>query len=168
MHKNSELLFRKYATKHFEENQKVFEIAPAPIYKKIIKEKVNTLEYFYGDLRNYTLDDSEAHYVKFNGEYSVDIQDNFFDIVFCGQVLEHVRKPWIWVKELARTIKQNGKIILINPISYGYHRDPVDCWRIYPEGIKALFEEAKIKCEFSTFESLDGKVTDTFSVGIKI
>jgi hypothetical protein len=28
----------------------------------------------------------------------------------------------------------------VNPVSWVFHEAPVDCWRIYPEGMKALLE----------------------------
>ena len=35
-------------------------------------------------------------------------------------------------------ISPNGYIITINPVSWKYHEAPVDCWRIYPEGMKTI------------------------------
>lgn len=172
MHDNSKLLFGKYGVEHFKTGQKVFEISPdcyengASTYRKQINDKVEGVEYFWGDIINWGLHDPKC--VKFKSEYEIEAESNLFDVVFCGQVLEHVRKPWIWIKEVARVTKVGGKIILINPITWGYHEAPVDCWRVYPEGIKALFEEANVKMEFSKFESLDGLIVDTFSVGTKM
>jgi SAM-dependent methyltransferase len=168
MHKNSELLFVKYGLVHFKTGQKVFEIGPNPdfTYKRIIKENVKDIIYYYGDMANYHISDPNC--IKFNSEYEIDVPDESFDIVFNGQVIEHVRKPWRWIKEIARIVKTNGKVIIINPVNWKFHEYPVDCWRIYPEGIKALFEDAKIQCEFSTFENLDRRAIDTFSVGIKL
>lgn len=170
MHKNSLLLLEKYALNYFEENQKIFEIGPCRkekelLYKKLIEEKVKNINYYWGDLKNYN--PTAPNFIRFISEYEIDLEDNYFDIVFCGNVIEHVRKPWIWMKELCRITKSGGKIIIMNPVSWGYHRAPVDCWRIYPEGMKALFEEANMKCIFAKFESLYEGVIDTISVAIK-
>ena len=33
-----------------------------------------------------------------------------YDIVFSGQVIEHVRKIWLWIKELTRICKVGGLV----------------------------------------------------------
>jgi ubiquinone/menaquinone biosynthesis C-methylase UbiE len=67
-------------------------------------------------------------------------------------VLEHVRKPWIWIEELARVCKPRGLVITINPVSWPCRETPVDCWRAYPEGIRALYEEGNLEVLFSKVE----------------
>jgi hypothetical protein len=62
---------------------------------------------------------------------------------------------WLWIKEASRVCKIGGKVITINPVSWPYHEAPVDCWRIYPEGMKALCEEASLRVLHSSFESLE-------------
>jgi len=56
---------------------------------------------------------------------------------------------------LARVTKTNGLVITINPVSWNYHEAPVDCWRIYPEGMKSLYEDASLKVVLSLWESLE-------------
>jgi SAM-dependent methyltransferase len=90
-----------------------------------------------------------------DGEYRFPVADETFDVVFSSQVIEHVRKVWLWVPELARVCKAGGHVITINPVSWPYHEAPVDCWRIYPEGMRALYEEAGLTVEYTTCESLE-------------
>jgi len=59
------------------------------------------------------------------------------------------------MKELARVCRAGGKVITINPVSWPYHEYPIDCWRAYPEGMMALYEEANLKVLLSTAESLE-------------
>jgi len=42
-------------------------------------------------------------------------KDNFFDIVYCFQVMEHVQNPAKIIKEFGRVCKPNGKIIISTP-----------------------------------------------------
>ena len=88
-------------------------------------------------------------------EYHFPIEDNTFDVVLSGNVIEHVRKSWQWFRELARVCKPGGLVVTVAPVSWGYHEAPVDCWRIYPEGMRALHDEAGLKTEVAVFESLD-------------
>jgi len=68
--------------------------------------------------------------------YSWDeIKDNSFDILISGQMLEHCKRFWIVVKEMARVVRSGGFICLIVPWMMGKHKAPVDCWRILPDGM---------------------------------
>jgi SAM-dependent methyltransferase len=153
MHQNSIDLFKKYALEYFEENMKVLEIGPNKIpsdYRKIVPEK--NIEWDTIDI----IKKKELTYISLD-EYTFPIESNYYNIVLSGQVIEHVRKPWIWIKELSRVCKKGGFIITINPVSWPYHKEPYDCWRIYPEGMKALYNSAGIKLIFSLFTSLEAK-----------
>lgn len=152
MHLNSELLFRKHAIDSFSDNLKILEIGPSgvpSVYQKVVNNP--TLQWDTLDLYN-------AHpgitYVSQN-EYQYPISDSAYDIIVCGQVMEHVKMIWAWLKELKRLVKEGGKIILINPISWPYHEFPVDCWRIFPEGMRALAEYNDLEVIHSEFESLE-------------
>ena len=154
MHANSHLLFEKYAVPFFRANQTVLEIGPDAIpsaYRDSVREsglRWETLEIRRVDRP------TPLHAVNHvaEHEYSFPLRDDAYDVVLSGQVIEHVRKIWTWYRELARVCRPGGLVITICPVTWPYHEDPVDCWRIYPEGMKALCEEAGlepvlVKCE---------------------
>jgi SAM-dependent methyltransferase len=152
MHPNSKLIFEKYAAPIFKSHIRVLEIGPnqhPSTYQEIVKD--NTINWETLDMN--TRHTSTLTYVT-DDEYSYPVLSNTFDIVFSAQVIEHVRKTWVWMKELSRICKNGGYVITINPLSWPYHESPVDCWRIYPEGMKALYEEAGLKVITSKCESL--------------
>lgn len=66
--------------------------------------------------------------------------DDEYDAVISGSTLEHTRLPWIFMKNIARIAKPGALVCVIAPYSWGYHEHPIDCWRIYPEGMKAVME----------------------------
>jgi SAM-dependent methyltransferase len=86
---------------------------------------------------------------------SFPIPDASYDMVLSGQVIEHVGPIWDWMRELARVCKPGGLVITINPVSWHYHEAPIDCWRIYPEGMKALCQSAGLDVLLSKWESLE-------------
>ncbi len=61
-----------------------------------------------------------------------------FDVVVSGQAFEHIEFPWVTILEVARVLKPGGLFCMLVP-SGGYeHRYPLDCWRYYPDGARAL------------------------------
>lgn len=66
------------------------------------------------------------------------IEDNSFDAIISGQMLEHNEMFWLSFMEMNRVLKKGGIMIHIAP-SRGYeHRAPQDCWRFYRDGMFAL------------------------------
>lgn len=68
------------------------------------------------------------------------------DVLISGQVLEHVEFFWLTILEVSRVLKPGGIACIIAP-SGGYeHRYPVDCWRFYPDGMRALARFGRLEC----------------------
>jgi SAM-dependent methyltransferase len=151
VHGNTRKLFKKYARQYFQPNARVLEVGPncAP---------PSALERIIGDpsIRWETAGIDNTYPVTYVGtEYSYPVESDVADIVVATNVMEHVRKPWVWIKELARICKPGGYVITINPVSWPYHEYPVDCWRAYPEGMKALYEDAGLAVIACQCESLE-------------
>jgi ubiquinone/menaquinone biosynthesis C-methylase UbiE len=158
MHLNSKLLFQKYAVPYFKNNLKVLEIGPAgypSAYQQVINNPSITWDTV--DFADTTFIDNAVSNLsyKISDPYVFPIEDNVYDIVLSGQVIEHVEKIWEWLKEIKRVVKPDGLILTINPVSWPYHEAPIDCWRIFPNGIKALADENNLSVELNLFESLE-------------
>jgi SAM-dependent methyltransferase len=151
MHSNSKLLFQKYAKQYFRTGLKVLEVGPDGI--------PSTYQNIVGDpsVAWHTLDIRSDPALTYQGssEYEFPIDTGVYDIVLSGQVLEHVRQIWVWIREVARVCKVGGLVVTINPVSWPYHEAPVDCWRAFPEGMKALYEYASLQVELSAWECLE-------------
>ena len=70
------------------------------------------------------------------------LPDASADLVLCTQVLEHVRTPWIAMREFARILRPGGQLLITIPHVWFYHPHPGDYWRVTQEGIIALSEDA--------------------------
>jgi hypothetical protein len=68
---------------------------------------------------------------------------SLYDVVISGQVMEHVARPWEWLPSLTRYFRKF--ICIVVPNTHQEHRYPIDCYRYFPDGMRALFEFAKIK-----------------------
>jgi SAM-dependent methyltransferase len=164
MHANSRLLFEKYAKSVVKRGHKVLEIGPdahPSTYNRLTEDVSpvwHTLDIF--DNPNLTYSNS--------GETAFPISDGSYDVVISAQVIEHVRRPWKWLREVARVTRLGGIVITINPVSWAYHEAPIDCWRIYPEGMKALYEDASLTVLLSRWESLETPHFRKHSPGVSI
>jgi cephalosporin hydroxylase len=65
---------------------------------------------------------------------------NSFDVLISGQAFEHIPRFWETWSEMVRVLKPGGWIFLIAPSRGVEHRYPVDCWRFYRDGFRALGE----------------------------
>ncbi len=153
MHRNSKLLFERYALSFFTPRTRVLEIGPdaqPSSYRTLVQTQPASWD---------TLDLDERTDIpltfRATSEYSFPIPKDSYDVVVSGQVIEHVRKIWRWMPEVARVCRPGGVVVTINPLSWSYHPAPVDCWRIYPEGMCALCEDAGLEVLFSRFESAE-------------
>jgi SAM-dependent methyltransferase len=137
MHLNSQLLFDRHARGFFTEGLRVLEMGPDGFPSSFRQRVSPGITWDTADI----YESSQLTYSKAD-PYALTVPDNSYDIVFSAQVIEHVPRIWKWFPELARMTKPGGLVITINPTSWPYHEAPIDCWRIYPEGMKALCEEA--------------------------
>jgi SAM-dependent methyltransferase len=171
MHPNSVLLFRRYALPLFTAGRQVLEVGPDGNPSTYRQQITTPVTWSTADLASQVDAGGERLWGSGAGEdltfamrteYDIPAADAAFDIVVSGQVIEHVRKPWIWMKELARVCTPGGVVVTVNPVSWPYHEAPVDCWRIYPEGMRSLCEEAGLDVELTRCESLEGRPLSWF------
>tara|TARA_A100001011_G_C14085193_1_gene746186 strand:+ start:107 stop:835 length:729 start_codon:yes stop_codon:yes gene_type:complete len=84
--------------------------------KKIIGSKDDglgaNLDYDYGKL----------DYI--GNVWNINEDDNFFDVILCTEVLEHITKPINTIKEFSRLLKPGGTLILTAPSNCLRHMDP--------------------------------------------
>ena len=90
------------------------------------------------------------------------IKSDSVDVVVSGQALEHIEFFWITMLEIARVLKPGGLCCIIAPSGGHEHRFPVDCWRFYKDGFKALIRFALLeKIEVYKQEEADPCYTDS-------
>lgn len=74
-----------------------------------------------------------------------EIPSNAADVFISGQAFEHIEYFWITMLEIERVLKPGGLCCIIAPSGGFEHRYPVDCWRFYPDGFRALARFANFK-----------------------
>jgi SAM-dependent methyltransferase len=73
------------------------------------------------------------------------IGSNYADVIISGQTFEHIEYIWLTMDEIFRVLKPGGICCIIAPSSGAEHKYPTDCWRIYPDGFKALAKYAGLE-----------------------
>lgn len=72
-------------------------------------------------------------------------EDQSFDTVLNVQVLEHTARPAELVKEMARVLKHDGRLILSAPFQFRLHEEPHDYFRYSPHGLRELCRNASLE-----------------------
>ncbi len=67
------------------------------------------------------------------------------DVIVSGQTFEHTEFFWLTMEQIARALKPDGLCCILAPSSGPEHQYPVDCWRIYPDGFRALARYAGLE-----------------------
>ncbi len=70
--------------------------------------------------------------------------DMKYDLVFCLETLEHVRRPYVAVDNLAKMLAPGGLLVLSVPYFFQWHARP-HYWGITPDGLSALLEDAGLE-----------------------
>jgi SAM-dependent methyltransferase len=69
--------------------------------------------------------------------YTIPAASNSKDVIICGSVLEHVPFFWASMLEMARVLRPEGLLFVTVP-SRGHKHSAIDCWRVYPDGLRAM------------------------------
>lgn len=88
--------------------------------------------------------------------------DGEFDSVLCNQVLEHVFNPDVFLAEINRVLKSDGKLLLTVPFVWDEHSQPYDYARYSSFGLYALFAKAGFK--IIQHQKLGGDVSIIFQL----
>lgn len=66
------------------------------------------------------------------------IENGSFDFVISGNAFEHIEYPWLTIREMYRILKNGGFACVLAPNSIKEHRYPLDCYRYFSDGFRAL------------------------------
>lgn len=137
MHKSAMLRMEWFIEKYVKdgENVKVLDVGSYDIfgcYKELFKGY--KLQYI-------GLDIEEGPNVDFvpKDAYAWDeLEDESFDYVISGNAFEHIEFPWLTIREIYKKLKEGGFVCILAPNSINEHRYPLDCYRYYADGFRAL------------------------------
>jgi SAM-dependent methyltransferase len=92
--------------------------------------------------------------------YRIPLASNSVDVVFTGQVFEHIPFFFTSLLEIRRILKPGGRLFMTVP-SRGHRHNVYDCWRFYPDSMRAMAAFAAFELERATTDLpplIDGKL----------
>ena len=72
---------------------------------------------------------------------SIPRNDNYYDIVICNEVFEHISEPSDALKEIHRVLKPSGKLFLTVPQCHGLHQEPHNYFNYLSYGLEYLLKK---------------------------
>jgi len=97
--------------------------------------------YSFCDRKNYS--DEAPGYVPMPTPYTIDAPDANWDAAIMYEMLHNCDRPWRLLPEVARVLKPGGLLVVVDSLAYGeFNRHPIDFGRVFPDGMRVLFEDA--------------------------
>ncbi len=113
---------------------------------------------FFSHAKSFTCSNINREHELYLDITKMGIESCSQDSFICISVLEHVFEIKNAVKEIERTLKPGGRILMTIPFAYPYH-DEVDYWRLSIDAYKELFAGFEIR-EFVHLGGLFSSLAD--------
>ena len=97
--------------------------------------------------------------IVFKEPYDWNLSEQY-DVIISGQTLEHVEDTHRFILEIKKHLKVDGLLCIIVPNCANEHKCPVDCWRVFPDGMNFLLKE------IANFEILEVYMYKNDTIGI--
>lgn len=95
----------------------------------------------------------------------LDMPEDYFDVVFAGEILEHLDDPSVLIKEAYKFLRKGGKLVLTTPLEEAI-KSGEHVWFFTKEDVEKLFTDAGFSCEFVDLPDLEYAIV-IFAIGIK-
>lgn len=79
--------------------------------------------------------------IVFFNDKDIPFEDNFFDHLYCTEVIEHVYDYPYLIKEIHRVMRPGATAVFTVPWSARFHYQPHDYFRYTPSALKQIFSQ---------------------------
>lgn len=81
---------------------------------------------------------------QYDLEKGIPYEDNLFDLIFAGEIIEHLKDPDYFVQEMRRVLKANGAVVITTPNLASWHNRILLFLGIQPYNAEASSRDARI------------------------
>lgn len=118
------------------------------VLTKLIKDKYPNCEVWGMDISKTVIEDNkkerpDIHYRQGTVD-NIYFKNSLFDVVFSGEVLEHLDDPQLLISEGYRILKEKGKLIITTPLQDSIV-SPEHTWFFTQEDVETFFVKAGFK-----------------------
>jgi len=99
------------------------------------KHKIETVDIIDNPITTYVADLTKPN----------QLPKDYYDVVYCLEVIEHCDHPENLLKQIYQLIKPNGLLYLSTPFQFRLHGPLPDYWRISEYGLKCLANKTNFK-----------------------
>jgi ubiquinone/menaquinone biosynthesis C-methylase UbiE len=108
-------------------------------YRFLVNE--HTTKYYGVDIADAEkFDYLRTDITHFDGK-KIPFSDNYFDVIVCTEVIEHVLEYQTLIDDVYRVLKPNGTALFTIPWSARYHYIPYDYFRYTPSTLNEMFKK---------------------------
>lgn len=154
---NAWSLFEKHCGPLIPLVSKLIEIGPGKLRRSLVKRFAEECrcEYHFADIKNYS--DEHPGFHRMHGQFTIGADSETFDVAVMYEMLHNVWKPWRLLPEIVRLLKAGGVLCIVDNVTWDVNRYPVDCGRWFPDGMRALFDDAGLETVLAVMENVDGR-----------
>ena len=130
--------------------QKVLDIGCGKGFQMFeLTQSVPGIDVFGVDFSKYAFDnakDEMKENITVSCASDLPFEDNYFDLVLCNHVLEHVYDDQMAMNEIFRVLKKGGIAILQVPIDYNKEKTLVSALELILDQVKTSLRTLRMKC----------------------
>ena len=140
-------------------------------FTKLVKKIYPNCEIWGTDISDVVIEankkeDSDIKYFYQQIGHQTQLPDNYFDVIFCGETIEHLDNPQILFKDAYRMLKISGKLITTTP-SDDHIKSNEHVWFFEQEDIIQFFKDNGFeKVKFISLPDMEYLFV-IFAIGVK-
>lgn len=134
----------EFALKEIKNEDKVLDIGCGiGLFTEMVKDTYPSCIVWGTDISSKAIEENKAkrkdivYYHQYIGSQK-QLPSNFFDVVFCGETIEHLEDPSIAFKDAKRVLRRGGKLIITTP-NENRIMSPEHVWEFNQEDVEKLF-----------------------------
>lgn len=132
-----------FALKEVKAGEKVLDIGCGiGLWTELVKQTYPTCEVWGTDISNQAIEENKGD-VKYLHQYIGEqdlLPNDYFDLVFSGEVIEHLEDPSLLFKDAHRVLKKGGRLVVTTP-NQNRITSPEHIWEYTENDLENLYKD---------------------------